>query len=415
MGITPLWLAAEQGSAEIVEALLQTGADANATRGRSGETALMLAARAGHVEVLQRLLAYSADVNVTDDVRQQTALMWAAAESHALAARLLVEAGAQLEARSSTGLTALMFAIRAGDVATTRVLLDVGADLSVQAPDGTTALSLAIINAHWDVAALLLERGADPNGNDALHGRPLHALAFMRRAENHGLSSILPRRETGALSSIQLAAALLAKGANVNDRIDWPQSNQQPPHMSLGGFGASYVGATPLFLAAKSCDIEMLRFLVANGADARIATIQNITPFLAAAGVGYAPGGSPETAEEALQAVQFLYAIGSDIRASADSPVPQAGGGRGGGTDGAGALHGAVAREAPELVKWLIDHGAPLDHKNKSGQTAFDTVYRFGLSTTRTIRDVIGEILREAMVARGLPVPRPPGSPSANN
>src|SRR5262249_9659110 len=142
-------------------------------------------------------------------------------------------------------------------------------------------------------------------------------------------------------------------------------------------------------------------------------------------------GESPETADDALKAVQFLYALGADLRGATDFKDPrsqpqaqaqgqgqgqgQGGGfGRGAGLDGAGALHGAVGREAPELVKWLVEHGAPLDLKNKGGQTALDTVYRFGLSTTRTVRDVIGEILRDAMVAKGLPVPQRQGTAASN-
>jgi len=76
--------------------------------------------------------------------------------------------------------------------------------------------------------------------------------------------------------------------------------------------------------------------------------------------------------------------------------------------DGAGALHGAVVREAPELVKWLIEHIVPLDQKNNNGQTALDTVYVVGLSTTRLVREVLGGLLRDAMIAKGLPVPPAP-------
>ncbi len=68
-------------------------------------------------------------------------------------------------------------------------------------------------------------------------------------------------------------------------------------------------------------------------------------------------------------------------------------------------LHGAVTREALELLKWLIEHDAPLEHKNAAGQTALDSVYSFGLRATRLTREVLGTIIREALIARGLPVP----------
>ena len=419
-GITPLWLAAEDGHGRVVEALLRAGADPDTRRGDSGETVLMSAARTGQADVLQRLIAFGADVNVRDKIRNQSALIWAAGEGHAAAVRVLAEAGADLEARSSSEMTPLMFGIRSGDVATARELLDQGADLKATGSDGTTPLALAILNANWEMAAFLANRGADPNGNDPVHGRPLHVLAFVRRAENRGLAGVLPRRPSGHISAIALAEVLVAHGARVNDRIDWKSASHTPPHLSMPFFFTiSYVGATPFFIAAKNCDLEFMKFLLANGADPEIPTSQKVTPLLAAAGVGHSVGESPETEADALAAVAFLRDLGGDLSAVSDfggpstaAPGPpttsggQAGGGRRGNPlDGASALHGAVSREAPELVKWLIAQGAPLDRKNKSGQTALDSLYVIGLSTTRSTRDEMVESLRGAMVAKGLPVP----------
>ena len=404
--IAPIWLAAQDGHEVVVVALLRAGANPNTTRGNSGESVVMITARAGHADVLRRLVARGADVNAKERIRSQTALMWAAAERHPAAVRVLAEAGADLEARSSTGITPLMFAIRAGDVPTTGELLDQGADLTATAPDGTTALVLAIINAHWETAAFLVKRGADPNGNDPVHGRPLQALAFVRRAVNRGLSPVLPRRPTGNISALALAGVLLAHGAVVNDRIDWSNPNHRPPHMSLPGRAISYFGATPLFIASMTCDVEFMKFLIANGADSELATAQGVTPLLAAAGVGYSVGGSPETPEEALEAVQFLYDVGGDTKTVVDAGSVAAGEGRRGrSVNGSSVLHGAVIREAPELLEWLIEHDAPLEHKNAAGQTVLDSVYSFDLRTTRLTREVLGNTLRDAMIARGLPVP----------
>jgi ankyrin repeat protein len=414
-GIAPLWLAAEEGHNRVVEALLRAGADPNTERGDSGETVAMCAARAGQAEVLKRLIAFGADVNARDKIRSQSALIWAAGEGHAAAVRVLADAGADLEARSSSEMTPLMFGIRSGDIATARELLDQGADLTASGSDGTTPLSLAILNANWEMAAFLVDRGADANGNDPVHGRPLQVLAFVRRAENRGLAAVLPRRPSGNISAIALANALVAHGARVNDRIDWKSANHTPPHLSMPFFFTiSYVGATPLFIAAKNCDLELMKFLIANGADPQIPTAQMITPLLAAAGVGHSGGESPETEQDALEAVAFLRDLGGDLNDVSDfgarPPAADAGGQgqglrRGSALDGAGVLHGAVSREAPELVKWLIAHGAPLDKKNKAGQTALDSLYGIGFNTTRATRDAMAEALRDAMVAKGLPVP----------
>ena len=405
-GIAPIWLAAQNGHADVVETLLRAGVDTETTRGDSGETVLMIAARAGHVGVLQRLIAYDADVNATDSVRNQTALMWAAAERHRAAVQLLAEAGADIEARSSISMTPLMFAIRAGDIDVTREMLEQGADLNVTPPDGTTTLVLAIINAHWELAAFLLDQGADPNGNDPLHGPPLHALTWMRRAENRGLSAWLPRRPTGNIDTIELAEALLAGGARINDQLDW-NPGQTPQHMAHGMFaGTGYGGATPFFIASKNCDTEFMKFLVANGADPLIPASQ-VTPLLAAAGVGYVIGESPGTPEEALETVQLLQELGLDIEAVADfSTTGNRCSGQGGGGWGRGsALQGAVIRGAEGLVRWLIEQGVPLDHKMICGTTALDLAEGSNLGINLNVQPALAKIIREAMVAQELLVP----------
>jgi ankyrin repeat protein len=393
-GIAPIWLAATNGHADVVETLLRAGAKAETSRGDSGETALMVASMGGHVPVMRRLLAYGADPNAKDAVRAQTALMWAAAEQHKAAVQLLVEAGADLEARSSTGITPLMFAIRAGSIETTRVLLDLGANLNAKAPDGTTSLGLAIINARWELAITLLERGADANEKDP-RGSPLHLVAFIRRANNRGLSSFLPRKDIGSPASLDLAKALLAHGAVVNDRINYKNPNFNPDHMAISYFlSTNYQGATPLYIAAKNCDLEFVKFLVANGADPNVATVQQVTPLLAAAGIGYAIGEVPGTPEEALETVKFLWTLGSD--ASAIGPDS-------GGWNQSSALHGAVIRGADQLVQWLIDQGVPLDHKNKAGNTPLDLARGSSLGVTYHVQPELAERIEKEMTKRGLP------------
>jgi ankyrin repeat protein len=407
-GIAPLWLAATNGSATIVETLLRAGADPQTTRGDSGETALMIAARAGHVAILQQLVAYGADPNAVDHVREQTALMWAAAEKHQTAVRVLVEMGAKMETRSSTGMTPLMFAIRAGDIGTALELIDKGADLKATAPDGTTCLVLAILNAHWELAAKLLDVGADAMSNDP-RGRPLHVLTLMRTAENRSLSIWLPRRPDGNIDSLDLAKALLAHGASINDRLDYKNPNYSPTHMAISYFRAlSWVGATPLFLAAVNCDVEFIRFLLAYGADPLINTAQNVSPLLVAAGLGYSTGETLGTPDDALEVVKLLAAAGEDVKAVANLGGANAGS-RGNVWDGATALHGAVYRATDtagkELVQWLIEQGVPLDHKNKAGDTALDAARGHSSAGGYTVLPALAEIIERAMTTQGLPIP----------
>jgi ankyrin repeat protein len=71
--------------------------------------------------------------------------------------KLLIDAGAELNATDNEGRTALMYA---GDIERVRVLLNAGIDLTLKSKDGKTALTLAIENRQDDIAKVLKSRGA---------------------------------------------------------------------------------------------------------------------------------------------------------------------------------------------------------------------------------------------------------------
>jgi ankyrin repeat protein len=178
-GVTPLMLAATNGNATIIDALLRGGADANTALPNQGETVLMTAARTGKSGAIRALLIRGAKVNTAEAEFGETALIWAAQENNAEAVALLVEAGADINLASAKttfaspragqsvlpkgGWTPLMYAAREDAQEAVRTLADKGANLTLPAPDGATALQLAIINSHYDLAKILLDDGAGPN------------------------------------------------------------------------------------------------------------------------------------------------------------------------------------------------------------------------------------------------------------
>ena len=429
-GVTPIALAATNGNAAIIRRLLAAGADPNATL-PGGETVLMSAARTGNVDALRTLLEVGANVNARESTRGQTALMWAAAQGHAKGVALLVEAGAAVDARShgptqaaakgersaSTyqssevdpdrvargaapdeprlnsaiardyrrpgridAYTPLLFAVRAGLVEAVRALLDAGANVNDAAPDGTSALVIAAINAHWELGAFLLDRGADPDA--AAQGwTPLHQVARTRTLNIGQFPYPVP---TGRLTGLDLARKLIARGANVNARMT---------KEIVDGYRNRFnrMGATPLLLAAKGADVEMIRLLAANGADPRLPNVQNTTPLLAAAGVDmlYVNEDSG-TNEDALEAVKVLLDLGSDVNVA--------------NVRGETALHGAANRGSNPIVHLLADKGARLDAKNKRGFTPLQIANAEGETTTFQRRPETVELFRELMIARGIPV-----------
>ena len=177
-GVNALYLAAHTTDAQTTRELLAAGADANASL-PEGETALMTAAKAGSAEIVRLLLAGDArsalpgnaateiaptttssgyfavagvsagiknraDPNAKEGWHGQTALMWAAAEGHADVVRLLIEAGANVNAANQAGQTAVHSATIRGSTANIQYLADHGADLNAKDLKGHTPLDIAL-------------------------------------------------------------------------------------------------------------------------------------------------------------------------------------------------------------------------------------------------------------------------------
>jgi uncharacterized protein len=374
LGATPLWLAAVHGGAAVIERLLSAGADANVAL-PSGETPLMTAARAGDVHAVTLLLAHGADVNAKERVRGQNALMWAVAEHHLdvvsvllahrpdLRARSevrnrLVNAGADGTQRLTTdradlfeeeqgGFTPLLFAAQRGDLDSAKLLIDAGADVNDSAPNGASALVIATHSGHGALATFLLEKGADPNADGAGYA-PLHAAIL--RADQSLVKSLLSR---GARPNAVLAKATPVRRASQ----DWAMN-------------PAWVGATPIWLAARFGDAETMRTLAHAGADGRFIMPDGSTVLMAPVATGpdrrrgviagVNPTDPAEVERNALSAIKEAVGFGVDVNAT--------------NTAGDTALHGAASRRYNSVIQFLADSGARLDVKNKKGQTPLGIV-----------------------------------------
>lgn len=374
-GVTPLHLAAISGNAASTRRLVEAGADVNAAL-PEGETVLMTAARTGVAAVLEILLDRGANVHAQENLYGETALAWAAAENHAEAVRLLVAHGAPVSGRSKLqefprrragqsvlslgSWTPLMYAARQNSIDAGRALVGAGANLNEVDPDGATALVVAIINAHYEFAALLLESGADPNVVDKEAGTgPLYAAIDMHRlAVGHGRPNPKP---AGLLDSVDIVRMLLEKKADPNAALK--AAILQRHH--TGGDTSLGKGATPLMRAAKSGDVEVMKLLLAAGADPAARMPNQATPLMFAAGLGWrdgspaAPSFDQGTPEEAVAAIDMLIALGVPLNATTDQ--------------GDTALHVATTgRGSPVIVTHLVAKGADLNARNKRGLTPLE-------------------------------------------
>src|SRR6185436_13612873 len=281
-GVTPLSLAAANGNAPMIEALIKAGADAKAANA-DGETVLMIAARTGNADAVKALVSHGANVNAREQWQDQTALMFAAAENNAAAVKVLVEAGADMNLKSRVwnfpeykyqtngmavfqlprgGWTALMFAARQNASAAASMLADLKADMNAQDPDGTTALQLAILNVHYDLATMLLKKGADPNVQDSTGMTALYAAVDMRSPA--GMMTRPNPKVDAEIDAGEMIRLLLANGANPNLQLKKPIIGR---HNNLVGDTSLGEGATPLLRAAKTNDLVVMRMLLEGGAD----------------------------------------------------------------------------------------------------------------------------------------------------
>jgi uncharacterized protein len=404
--MTPLSQACTNGSAELVDLLLKAGANPDTPIG-TGETPLMTCARTGNVDTVRMLLVRGANVNAKEPNQNQTALMWAAAQKHSKVLQTLIEANADLKAHTKLGFTALHFAARAGDMESTRTLLGAGVDVNIRSqPDpesggrgrgagaatragapgragggrgtpvgggfgaragtnfsGSTALLVATVRGQVPLALFLLDRGADPNVLEAGF-TPLHWAAG---TWENGLANPvygfvdpiggIPDRE----AKLELVKALLAHGANPN-----LQMTARPPGYGGTGTGGynDAPGATAFIVAANSADVEMMRILLAAGADPHIVTRTNSNALLAATALNRGIGEIIDDEGRALEAVKFLLDLGVDHKTVT--------------TYNENALFGPAYRGWNRMIELLIEKGAEVNTVNKAGVTPWLAASGFG-------------------------------------
>jgi uncharacterized protein len=431
LGETPLMMAARTGNAAAVKVLLDHGADVNAVEKVKGQTALMWAASERHAAAAMALIEHGADVNARSKITstqgrglydgggaaaappappspaEEAALKKAQAESNADAklvlltdfeqqypkSRLLLDVYQDMikiyQAKNdsakeklvreklvpierqqrqpaprgpvvnSGGITALMLAARENSLDTVQVLIAAGADPNLTLATGSTPIVMAILNGNYQVASFLLDHGADPNLGDKDGKAALYATVEMRNLA----TTDTPGPASDKAEALELIRTLLKHGANPNARLTGKPAFR-------GGANRTWLsepGATPFYRAAVSGDVTVLRLLLGYGADPYIATNDNSTPLMVAAGVGYLVGSTfawPES--DALEALKLCLELGN-VNAANDA--------------GLTALHGAAFRGWNAGVQTLVEHGAKMDIKDKQGRTAMmwaDGVYRGG-------------------------------------
>jgi ankyrin repeat protein len=395
-GSTPLAEAVKLADARLVKTLLDAGAGVDRSD-ENGQTALMLAVKTGELPIVEMLITAGANVNAVETFQRQTPLMWAVtAPTHAAEmTKLLLSRGADVKARALYtdwpnqlsseprgqyrpvgGLTALLYASRNGCAECVEALIGAGADVNVPTPEGVTPLMISLDNDHNDVARLLLDRGANPHVVD-WWGRTALWIVVDRKGAlsggggRGGRGGVTAPRGAGADGShMAIISRLLAADVDVNAEL-----NMHRP--SRGGNSGRFAdrqlgtGCTALYRATEAGDVEVIRALLAKGANPNINDM-GFTPFLVAAGVTPAAGAgnAPDTT-----LLDLMLQHGANVNAQvtgtrtysmriAYNPPPN--------KEGTSALHGAVQAGRTDLVRYLLAKGASPDLVDANGRKPID-------------------------------------------
>jgi ankyrin repeat protein len=468
LGRTPLMIASRTGNIAAMTVLLDKGADPNAKETLRGTTPLMWAADEGHATAITLLVARGADIKArsnpaprgrgpalgkSNDPRKQVAAQGAALAAgraldlgelsaigggrgigggggggrNAAAGRGAPAGGAagrggrggrggdtanfeQDDAAVAAGifrrgpapsdggqLTPLVYAVRANDLDAVKAVLAAGADINQTTGYGWSPLLVATQNRYYMLGKYLLEHGADPNLGNKGDWVPLYLATDNRNIE----SGDYPVRK-GDMDHLDFIKLLIEKGANVNARV----KDSTETRTVFTNQWLDENGATAFLRASQSGDIELMKLLLAKGADPKINTVLNVSPLHVAAGIGWVEGITYEWSPKAtLEAVKMLVDLGLDVNLQADT--------------GRTALHGAAHKGRADVIQVLADHGAKLDVRdygntdNRGGKLAVHTwqpvdyadgLVRVGVQSAIPHPEA-GALLRKLLTAQGLPAP----------
>ena len=331
---TLLMYASYHKNFEVVKLLLAHGADINAVNA-AGHSPLFLACANRDEEMARFLLEHNADVKMAgSDKSGISALQWALSYEWNGIARIMIEAGADLNSRSTeTGDTLLLVAMQGDSIQPEiiHLLIDKGANVKeVNSKYKTAPLMIACRKNDIISVKKILAQGGGINqeddtkstalcfaaGNDTDNTELLELL--VKNGAKVNLENLYVRNaliEAADSKSIKKVKYLLQKGALINRKSE--------------GFG----GVSALSVAVFDVNFEMVDFLIKNGADVSSEIGSGKTVLLEAI-----------LAEESYPIVQLLIEKGVDVnRADGDNKTP---------------LMKAAQYNLPQIVKLLLDSGA---------------------------------------------------------
>lgn len=360
--MTPLMHAVQHSNHPIVEILLQSGAAIDAVT--AGWNPFHRAASKSHIPIVKTLLGSGADM----EARSPREFVWKSANPLArmMSSTDLDEYDTVSASDADSGLTALLRSCTNGDEAISRLLVEMGADIEARNPSNGTPLICAAEAKHEAIVEFLLQKGANVNAEDDFGWKPLHRCLVNRGGE-------------------RVAQMLLTHNASVDSRCQYQKT---PLHHAIENGNESMAsfllnaGAdieardvaerTPLHTAIEARREGMVRILLEAGADAEAMDRDRYNAIKAA--------------EKALRRSPEIIALLQKHKKNAKR-VSLSGGGGGGpnGRKGSGAFgSGSLRSGVSGPVGGLSAQGASMGNGGRKGSVSGSSVGQSSNSVGRS-------------------------------
>jgi ankyrin repeat protein/L-ascorbate metabolism protein UlaG (beta-lactamase superfamily) len=311
-GVLPIHRAAQKHSLQLVQRLVSSGADINATDTRTGGNVLHWAAEGGNLEVINYLITQGFNPN-QDSNDQWKPVDKAVAGGHLDALKLLLEKGATFPILNNPDDYFFIVAINSGNTELVSYLIDKGFDPNFRTSPGDLAINQPVYRNNSAMLKLLIQKGAKINGVfDRYNFAPLHVAAFLGYSEP--------------------AQILLDNGAEID--IAKPDD-----------------GSSPLQFAIEMKKNDFAKFLISNGANLNFSDMSGVTP-LNAAIIWDNNEMAYYLIERGVDYSGKECASAQNCKNTVNPP-----------------LINAAIRNA-ELIAYLLDKGVDINIQNRDGDTA---------------------------------------------